>query len=239
MPLSLKLAFKYVFTLNKSSFSSYASLLAVGGLSIGITALMLTASIVQGFEETISKKLISYEGTCRIQHVLGRKIHLDEDPIRFLHNKSKESIEPFVRGLSMVRFGSMSEGVIIEGINDLPTGIESLKINRLNNGEIIIGNMLANYLGVEIDDLIFLQSFESDFNPAYTPNVKLFKVKDIFSSGLNEYDKTLVFISLYDAQLFLKYDLDEVTGLIYKGDESQIGDLNISYPYYIGSLDLL
>ena len=59
MFLSLKLALRFLFSHRLGSFSSYASWLAIGGLSIGVTALMLTASIIQGFQQVISDKLSS------------------------------------------------------------------------------------------------------------------------------------------------------------------------------------
>ena len=59
MSLSVRLALRYLFKQRLGSFSSYASWLAVGGLSIGIAALMLTASIIEGFENTLSEKTTS------------------------------------------------------------------------------------------------------------------------------------------------------------------------------------
>ena len=59
MSFNFRLALRYLFSPDKSSFSSTASWLAIGGLSIGITALMLTASIIHGFQKVISEKLSS------------------------------------------------------------------------------------------------------------------------------------------------------------------------------------
>ena len=51
MIISLRLALRYVFSNKKQNFSNYASFLAIGGLSIGVASLMLTASIISGFEK--------------------------------------------------------------------------------------------------------------------------------------------------------------------------------------------
>ena len=66
------------------TFSSYASWLAIGGLSIGVTSLMLTASIIKGFQQIISEKLSSFEGQARISHILGKPINNAQNPINFL-----------------------------------------------------------------------------------------------------------------------------------------------------------
>ena len=57
MILSLKLALRYVFSNKKQNFSNYASFLAIGGLSIGVASLMLTISIIKGFEKIVIEKL--------------------------------------------------------------------------------------------------------------------------------------------------------------------------------------
>ena len=54
--LELKLAIRFIFNLKKASFSSYASLLTIIGIAIGVAALMLTASIIDGFENEVSNK---------------------------------------------------------------------------------------------------------------------------------------------------------------------------------------
>ena len=79
MYLSLKLAIRFLFSSRLGSFSSYASWLAIGGLSIGVTALMLTASIIEGFQDIVSEKLESFEGHERITHILGKSINISSE----------------------------------------------------------------------------------------------------------------------------------------------------------------
>ena len=74
MNLNLRFVLRYLRSPEKSSFSSYTSKLAIIGLSIGVTALMLTASIIRGFENTLSDKLSGFDGMVRVQHMLGHSI---------------------------------------------------------------------------------------------------------------------------------------------------------------------
>ena len=103
MPLSLRLALRFVFSPKQGSFSSYASWLAIGGLAIGIAALMLTASIIHGFQQVISEKLSSFEGQGRVQHILGNSIDLTDPTLDSLIQRSSNTVVPFVRGVCMVR----------------------------------------------------------------------------------------------------------------------------------------
>ena len=71
MLLSLKLALRYVFSNKKQNFSNYASFLAIGGLSIGVASLMLTASIIKGFEKIVTEKLDLIIGKARIINIFN------------------------------------------------------------------------------------------------------------------------------------------------------------------------
>ena len=62
MFLSVRFALRYLFKQRLNSFSNYASWLAVGGLFNWNCCLMLTASIIEGFENTLSEKLSIFEG---------------------------------------------------------------------------------------------------------------------------------------------------------------------------------
>ena len=80
--LNIRLAIRFIFNLKKSSYSSYASWLTITGLSIGVTALMLTTSIINGFEDVVSDKLSRLEGQGRLKHFLNRPVLLDHDLLK-------------------------------------------------------------------------------------------------------------------------------------------------------------
>ena len=74
MNLSLHLALRHLSSSDKSNFSSFAGRLSVVGLAFGIASLILTISVYNGFENTISEKIASFDGHYRIQDILGRPI---------------------------------------------------------------------------------------------------------------------------------------------------------------------
>ena len=134
------MALRFLFSHRSGSFSSYASWLAIGGLSIGVTALMLTASIIQGFQQIISEKLSSFEGQARISHILGKSINHSQKTIDLLFKNPNITLEPFIRGVSMVRYSNYAEGVLIEGVNILPKSISNNDNDQVEKGNIILGN---------------------------------------------------------------------------------------------------
>jgi lipoprotein-releasing system permease protein len=235
MVFSLRLALRYLFSPNKGSFSSTASWLAIGGLSIGITALMLTASIIQGFQQVISEKLSSFEGQGRIQHILGNQLDLSNPKLDSLIQSNSGSFSPFIRGVCMVRAGSHADGVLVEGVEFLPNAISGDQNNQLNPNEIVLGIGLAEELKINLGDKVYLQVFSSGASSSFFRKIKPFSVKEIFHSGLQEYDKTLAYVHLDDARNLFGYDNNSVSGMILNNAKvSEIRE-QISYPYFYES----
>ena len=79
MIISLRLALRYVFSNKKQNFSNYASFLAIGGLSIGVASLMLTASIISGFEKIVIEKLDLIIGKGRITNIFNHPFNPNTD----------------------------------------------------------------------------------------------------------------------------------------------------------------
>jgi len=71
MKLSIHLALRYLRSSDRTSFSSFAGKLSIIGLGVGIAALVLTAAIYKGFEDTISNKIAGFDGHIRIQDFLA------------------------------------------------------------------------------------------------------------------------------------------------------------------------
>tara|TARA_Y100000590_G_scaffold339733_1_gene387344 strand:+ start:2713 stop:3888 length:1176 start_codon:yes stop_codon:yes gene_type:complete len=236
--LKFRLAIRYIFTPNAGSFSSRASWLAIIGFSIGIASLLLTASVIKGFELTISNKLSIYDGSARVQHILNKPIPRNNSILDTLINTLEygQKIKPFIRGLSMIRFGKSADGVLIDGLENLH---EKLNVkwlggfrqnNALNRGEIVLGKQLVDELDLEQGETVFLQELSMNSNLLIKP----FKYVGVFHSGLSEYDKTLAYIQIKDAESIFSYDDGHVSGwIIYSDIYSQMNFPEISYPFFI------
>ena len=98
------------------------------------------------------------------------------------------------------------------------------------NNQIIIGEALASSLGVKVGDKVFLQSFSNLELSLSSPEIFSFEIVNFFSSGLQEYDKNIVYLNIEKAQSLLGYNSSEVTGLIIDSDDNS--SINISYPFY-------
>ena len=228
--LNIRLAIRFIFNLKKSSYSSYASWLTIIGLSIGVTALMLTTSIIGGFKEVVSDKLSRIEGQGRLKHFLNRPVLLDHDLLKPIFNNSNYKINPYVRGACMIRKGKNLDGVIIEGINQYPNLTNSKDSNLIENNQIVLGESLASNLGAKIGDRIFLQSYSKSDLSLLSSKMYSFEVYNIFYSGLQEYDKNIAYICLKKAQSVFGFDVNEFTGLIIENNQNS--SIEVPYPFY-------
>lgn len=239
MLLSIKLAFRYLLSPRKGSFSSFASWLSIAGLGIGIAALMLTASIIHGFEITVSNKISSFDGFARIEHILGKPISLSENELDSIIEEmnSYYDFQPFVRGMSLIRSGHNADGILIEGINEISTSLSidwlyPRSTKKINNGEIIMGKQLASLLKTCIGDTVFVESLGGKNK---RKKIKPFIVSGLYHSGLNEYDKILAYLNIGDARLLMGFDEDIISGWILLSKKNKINKAltNIPYPYLL------
>lgn len=232
IPLGLRLALRFLFSRGTSSFSSYASWLAIGGLSIGVTSLMLTASIIQGFENTISEKLSNFDGQGRLGNIFGKSFYVSDPSIKSIIKDTPGEFHPFVKDMALIRFGSKADGVIIEGVEVPPQIISKISTTKINDGNIIIGKGLASYLGVNVNDKIYLQGLATGGPLSNIPRIKPFTVSFIYYSGLQEYDKSLAYVSINDSRSLFSLDENEVSGLILNSILPSKFKLDVQYPYY-------
>ena len=249
MKLSLHLALRHLNSSDKSNFSSFAGKLSIIGLSFGIASLILTMSVYQGFENTISNKIASFDGHYRFQDILGRSIDENSDLNSVLDNILSERKDPIIRsflqGPALIRKGINAEGVIIEGIsgNGLVEPLNNLLISgtgTFSDNSIIIGKSLSDKYGLVIGDplVIFDLSSISDISGMY--RLKQFTIGGIFHSGLSEYDNNMIYTSIQNAQYLLDIE-EKISGKVVYFTQnnfssiSELIDEKLRYPYYSNS----
>ena len=246
MKLSLHLALRHLNSSVKSNFSSFAGKLSIIGLSFGIASLILTISVYQGFENTISDKIASFDGHYRFQDILGRSTNENSDLNAILEDILKEKnnsiIRSFVQGPVLIRKGINAEGVIIEGINGskLVKPLNNLIISgtgNLSDNTIIIGKSLADKYGLIIGDPLVIFDLTSISDISGIKRLKQFTIGGIFHSGLSEYDNNMVYTSIFSAQYLLGME-EKISGKVVYLSQNDISSFpllineKLRYPYY-------
>ena len=121
MRLYLQFSLRYFRNTKNRSFSSNAINLAITGLAIGVFSLLVTISVIKGFENVLSNKLVNVDGKVRLKTIFGTPIsELDKIDSTISLSNSKMNITPFVRGSAVMHKNKANESLILEGVNYLP-----------------------------------------------------------------------------------------------------------------------
>lgn len=212
------IANRYLRSKRRTGFISLITWLSTGGVALGVGALVIVLSIMNGFEEEVRSRIIGADAPLRVSTFSGQSTldwpHVAET-ISGL--KDVEAVTPYILDKGMVRAGRNAEGCIIRGVdpetvgavNRLPEmlvagsmdGLEPAKSDEL--GGIILGRYLADILYIDLGDTLFLISPTGMTNILSQPKIGQFVVTGVFESGLAEFDQAFVIIGLHQAQQML------------------------------------
>ena len=225
MKIEKHIAFKYLKSKKRSGFISYTTVISIFGLILGTAALIISVSVLNGFEEIVVEKFMGVESHLRIFKPGSRgftdyenlvdKIKLYEDV---------KGVSPYVSEKVMLinednYISAILKGVdekSVDSVNDLSENIILGSIN-FNSGlgvypPVVMGKLLADRLGVSVNDVISILS-PAGMRNIYSPiPVRKFEVIGIFENGIAEFDNVFVFTALAEGQKFLKLQ-NMVSGL--------------------------
>ena len=115
MKLYLQFILRYFKYGKKRSFSSNAINLATLGLAIGVFSLLVTVSVIKGFENVLSNKLVNIDGKIRLKTIFGSSIsELDKIDSTILQSNLKMNVIPFVRGSVVIHKNSVNEAYLLK-----------------------------------------------------------------------------------------------------------------------------
>ena len=222
------------FYISSNKQGKYLGVLSMIGMGIGCFAMIVSISVMNGFETMVHGKLKGIEGDISILGATEEKILYKVDGVT--------EIMPFMERKGIIEVNDISRVASIKAIDET-------KMDRFYNlnfvgdipqvGQIVIGQDLSNRLGKGIgEDLLVYSPIDQAVGLAI-PHKKKLKISGIFSTRLLDYDERLVFISLKDGQSIFKrkykldgYDLmtSEVSTNIIK--QELIKKLGLEYPVY-------
>ena len=243
MTFPFYLSVRYLRSTQKGSFTRIAGILSVAGLAVGISALLITLFILNGFERVISEKIADFDGHIRVRHYLNNFIPSEIEGMNQIISAYDGKVvqSKFIQGTALLRKGKSAEGVIVEGIeasgNDFLSNILVSGTVDLDDHGIILGERLANQLNIGIGDKTVL--FDLATLRGSKKRLKQFTVTGIFHSGMSEYDQSLVYTNLKQADGLFNME-GKVSGHVLRmkdpalaNDFSQLLGEELAYPYMV------
>lgn len=213
---SSKVAFRYFFAKKNEKFVSFISKFSLIGVMIGVAALIVVMSVMNGFRAELAKNIIGLNSDITITST-GKYINNPDILIDKLSKETGvENANSLVMGQGLAVGPRTSAGVIIKGvrlsdiakkpqiINHIVYG-DLLEFNDVNN--IAIGLELANNLGVRLGDkikIISSQVISTAFGSM--PRSKDFVITAIFSTGLYDFDSANILMPIDTALALLSID---------------------------------
>ena len=206
----------------RNGFISFISALSVAGIALGVAALIVVLSVMNGFQKEVRDRMLSV--LSHIEVIATDKPMLDWPAVLEQTRRDPRIVAgaPYVSGQAMLTRDDSVRGVLVRGIDpaleprvsELGTQVVQGRLDSLVPGEfgIAIGRVLARQVGVELGDRIALIAPQGTVTPAgVVPRVRQFTVVAIFESGHFEYDATLVLTALDDAAKLFR--VEGVSGL--------------------------
>jgi len=225
LPYQLFIALRYLKSKKRHRGISINAFISMGGVAVGVMALLVVLSVMSGFHEDLQKKILGVKAHVIILDYKGTISDYTEIEKKLKGEKDILSSAPFVMGQVMVSSGKRSHGIFLKGIRpemeekttDVFKYIKDGNPEDLSPKEgipgIILGRELANSLGVFVGDIINVISPFGEIGPlGMLPKIRPFRVAAIFEVGMFEYDSSLALSAIKPAQEFFGIG-DEVTGV--------------------------
>ncbi len=237
LPYELFIGLRYLKAKRKQTFISIITFISMAGVMVGVMALVIVLSVMAGFQEDLRAKIL---GTT--SHILVMKFGKGMENANEVINKIKAvphvvAASPFIYNQVMLTSETGVSGAVVRGIEpetattvtDIAKNIKegnlsavSQKKKDKNGIEVpgaVIGKELARNLGLFLGDYINVISPLGTVTPmGMVPKVKRFQVEGVFDSGMYEYDSSLIYVSLKEAQSFFELG-NMVTGIEVRTDD--------------------
>jgi len=225
----LLVGLRYTRAKRRNHFISFISLISMAGIALGVAALIVVLSVMNGFQQELRARILAV-----VSHVqLSGPGNRLEDWRKVAEAARTQShviaAAPFVNAQGMLTFGQGVRGAIVRGVvpsledqvADIGRHMRSGSLEALTPGEfrIVLGAELARAIGALPGDKVALIAPQGSVTPAgVIPRLKQFTVAGIFEVGMFEYDSSLALIHLADAQKLYQLG-DAVSGVRLKLDD--------------------
>jgi lipoprotein-releasing system permease protein len=206
------LALRYLRARRKEGFISVIAGFSFLGILLGVATLIIVMSVMNGFRKELFNKILGLNG-----HVIVSKIGVGFDDYAEVAQKMaaiagvKHTL-PLIEGQAMVStpaqaLAGVVRGLTEEGVKALPLIAGNVRAGTLDGFDgqdgIAIGSRLANSLRVTAGDTVTLVSPRGATTPFGTaPRIKPYRVAAVFEMGMSEYDRTMIFMPLGEAQRY-------------------------------------
>lgn len=222
-PVELLIGLRYTSAKRRNHFISFISMISMLGIALGVMALIVVLSVMNGFEQELKGRILGM-----VSHVTVSSFDNRLQDWRSLSDKAAENEQvigsaPYVDAEAMLSNLSSVSGAIVRGIlpehepavSEIHQHMVFGSLGDLVAGEygIVLGTGLASTLDVIPGDRVTMITPQSTLSPlGFLPRLRRFKVVGLFEIGVYEYDRSSAIIHAEDASKLFRMD-GAMTGL--------------------------
>lgn len=204
-------------------FISFISFASMAGIGLGVMALIVVLSVMNGFQEELRNRILGVASHAQIVSFQGDLQNWQAYAAQAEKHTEVLAAAPFIQQQAMFSMDQAVRGSVIRGIDpaledkvaEFAKFMKNGSLSDLKPGEfgVILGKELAGALGVRVGDKVTLIAPQGLVTPAAVlPRLKQFRVVGIFEAGMFEYDSALALIDIKDAQTLYQMG-DGVSGV--------------------------
>lgn len=227
LPYEVFIGLRYLKAKRKQTFISIITFISIAGVTVGVMALIVVLSVMTGFHEDLRDKILGTNSHIVITRYGQGMANYDEVVDVVSKNENVKAATPFIYSQVMLTSENNVTGVVVRGIdpereNEVTRVAENMKEGLLSDllplGDekipgIIVGKELSKMLGVIYGEEINIVSPLGNMTPlGMVPRMKKFRIVGLFESGMYEYDTSLAYINLREAQSFFNME-EQATGV--------------------------
>ncbi len=210
-------------------FISFIALISMLGLTLGVAALIVVLSVMNGFQKELRERILGVVSHIQISGEGGEIADWARVAQGAARNPRVLAVAPYVQAQGMLSFDGQVRGVVVRGVlpeaedkvADFARYMRAGTLDRLRPNEfgIVLGSEVARGLLARVGDKVTLLAPQGLVTPAaILPRVKQFRVVGIFEAGMFEFDSGLALVHMTDAQKLYRMD-ERVSGVRLKVDD--------------------
>jgi len=228
-PFELFVGMRYTRAKRKNHFISFISLTSMIGIALGVAALIVVLSVMNGFQKELRTRILGVASHLEITG--GNNQLADWQAVVAMSGQQSHVLAsaPYITAQAMLSYDQGVQGAIVRGVlpatedkvADLASHMKVGRLTDLRSGEfdIILGADLAFALGAKMGDKVVVMAPQGQFTPTgVVPRLKQFTVVGLFQIGMYEYDAGLALIHMDDAAKLYRME-NKVSGVRLKLDD--------------------
>ena len=214
LPFELTIGWRYTRAgraTRRNGFISFISGVSMLGISLGVAALIIVLSVMNGFQKEVRDRMLGVVSHIEVYAADGQALpNVATTMAQAKENPQVIGAAPFIAAQALIARGEEMKGAMVRGIDpalepqvsDFATGAQQEALARLVPGEfgVVLGGELARSMGVRVGDKVTLVAPNGQVTPAgVVPRLKQMTVVGTFDSGHYEYDSALALLHWEDA----------------------------------------